>query len=790
MNGDILLKLKNGAVKISGTTGSISEIVNDKSKVLTSENSGLNPLFALRLLDDKGDFYRILSTGASNIDIRQSVSVEGRAVLNMEYSEFTGNSGLALEGLRLKIKVVPYPEKDKVEWEASIINNTRYHVEYIELPCISIPDDLVGNGGDASIFWPKAEGCIIDDFRNMENRHFLNTDNKSLKSAMHYMYPGMMTMQFMSYYGKKGGLYFAAHDTEGCPKLLQYFRENDGIRMSIIIFCGVAPMSVSTPEWRTVVSLFEGDWMDAAEKYREFIETSGFRLPEKVQLNSRLPAWHRESPVVVIYPPRSYRGTGYMGPNEFFPYVNSVKYLDDMSEEFDSKIMSLLTYWEGSAPWCPPFIWPPYGGEKVFRDYTAEMHEKGHYVGVYGSGVYWTDNSKLCPEFDMTKEKIERGIDSTACKTPDQDVFPDNHSSIREGFVMCSACGLVRDIVTDQVVKIADAGVDFIQYFDQNHGGAGHICYARDHGHPFSHGKWNPDAMKEIYKGINRKLSENESSKGKPLINSGTNGAVNTGNNGVTDSGMNSTTEGRMKSIIGCESSPADYFIEDLPFNDIRYWSSVEYARFVPAFQYVFHEYCVNFMGNQAGFTSKIPLEENPDSLLFRLAYSFTCGDMLAVVMKSGGEIHWEWGMSWLIPGPPRKNIINAVRNYNAMRKGNGMKYLHYGRMMKPEEVLQEDSYVLKRNNGTSLSFPCVLYSKWMAPDGSVAQIFANFMTEPRDVAVRCRVKKIFDAGSTGDCGYLITDDENGSLDSGNSGGNAETIITIPPLSSLGILID
>ncbi len=748
MKNDIVYKLKNGSVSISGTTGSIAGITNTEGKRLTSEGCALNPLFGLRILDEDGRFYFLNSFDAGKTDIRQCKSTNGNEALDMEFSNFKEVSGLKLDGLSLNVKTVFHPLKGTVEWETEIVNHTEYHIENIELPCLSIPDDLVGNGGDSHIFWPKTEGCVIDDFKTMENRHFLKTDNKSLQSAMHYMYPGMMTMQFMAYYGCRGGLYFAAHDTEGYPKLLQCYRENDGIRMSIMIFCGVAPMSVSKPSWRMALTIFEGDWMDAAGIYRDFIETSGFRLPEKVYLNKKLPVWHSESPVVVIYPPRSYRGTGYMGPNEFFPYVNSIKYLDDLSEEFGSKVISLLTYWEGSAPWCPPYIWPPYGGEDAFREYTARMHEKGHYVGVYGSGVYWTDRSKLCPEFDMSKEREERGLDAVMCQAPDQTVFPDsNHESIREGYIMCSACEAVRDIVTDQVEKIAEAGADFIQYFDQNHGGRGYICYGRKHGHPFAYGKWNSDSVKDIYGRINSKLGEY------------------------------SEKCGRM-SAIGCESSPADYFIKDLPFNDIRYWGTVDYARFVPAFQYVFHEYCVNFMGNQAGFAARVPVEDNPDSLIFRLAYSFTCGDMLAVVMKSGGEIHWEWGMSWLIPGPPQKNIKAAVRNFNAMRKGNGMKYLHYGRMLKPEEVLQEGSYELKSKNGTKLAFPWVLYSKWVAPDGTIAQIFANYSAEPKKVAVRCRILKIFGSGQ--DIGDNCSSDE----------GGLTTAIIIPPLSSIGIQIE
>ena len=92
--------------------------------------------------------------------------------------------------------------------------------------------------------------------------------------------------------------------------------------------------------------------------------------------NSDMPSWIKESPLVVIYPPRSVRGTGYMGPNEYFPYVKGLKYLDDLEEDTDSKIMAFLPYWEGTAPWAPPFVWPPFGGEDMFLDFVEGLHQR------------------------------------------------------------------------------------------------------------------------------------------------------------------------------------------------------------------------------------------------------------------------------------------------------------------------------------------------------------------------------------------------------------------------------
>ncbi|MDG0813791.1 DUF6259 domain-containing protein [Cohnella rhizosphaerae] len=112
-----------------------------------------------------------------------------------------------------------------------------------------------------------------------------------------------------------------------------------------------------------VLGVFHGDWHQAAELYRRWFEQGS--TPPRIADNPELPAWYRESPVVVTYPVRGVKDTGSMDPNEYFPYVNAIPHLERLSERFDSKVMALLMHWEGSAPWAPPYIWPPYGEKKA-----------------------------------------------------------------------------------------------------------------------------------------------------------------------------------------------------------------------------------------------------------------------------------------------------------------------------------------------------------------------------------------------------------------------------------------
>ena len=675
-------------IKFSDENGRITSLSSQDKEFIHIES----PLFKLKLMDEKGEFTLLTSD-----EFEHDFSLESnQRKMNFENKKYNINVCAS----------VTNTSDDTLTWGFNVDNNSQYYIDRIYYPCSTLPNDLAGEGGTAKLMLPCFEGEEISKLFDEAG------DEKT--------YPGFLNMQFAAYYDTNAGLYAAMEDTTGIPKNIDFIKNKDGgIDLVLGEYPAIYPNTRYEIPYPIITRAFVGAWEECCDFYREFIETSGFVLPPKVKDNPRLPSWHKDSAVVTICPVRSIVGVDYFGPNEYQPYMNGLKYMLELSEDFDVPVMALLIGWEGTAPWAPPLMWPPYGGEEELKRYVDEMHKHGQYVGLYGSGINWTEQSHFVKECNFTDYRLKHGIDDILCRLPNGELSPEKVVvEVRTGYHMCPVCKGTKDMTLDQINGILSADIDYLQYFDQNLGARPDLCYAKDHGHPPLHGKWSTDAMQDLYKSIDDMIEE----KGSDCI-------------------------------LGAECAPSDYFLEHLPFNDHRFiWAMSQYSftgarkvRCVPAFQYVFHEYCVNFMGNQCMFTGMYPNDLNPDSHMMCLAYGFISGDLLTVVLKSGGEIHYNWGSKWTEPGPRQKPVKKFIKNLSDMRKNAGNKYLHFGKMIKADKLYDVPDYTLVTKEGEKVVYPSVMSSKWLAPDGEIAQILVNFTDTEKTVTISGDYTVIFD---------------------------------------------
>lgn len=688
MSDSISLKISSCTLSFCLENGAVNSLTFGNREMLVPAEH----FFTLGLRSDTGDL-AILSSN----DFRFKYEANAGDTLIFRHSGHP-------QGSALEVRTSIQAEKGFFRIRPEVKNiPSGFWLEWIDVAQLVVPP-----GG--KIFWPHTEGVLIDRPEAREaspwSRYhilgFLGRTEGIAYSEGGY-YPGVCPMQFLSWEKDGAVLYFGAHDFSHGTKAVEFAPQKDGsCRLSLQTFCGGADTYRSSFDY--VIGALEGDWRDACAVYRDWIADDP-SLPPK----NALPEMVRESPVVMIYPVRGHgddKGRMTVG-NEYFPYENAMPATRKLAEAFDSRILSLLMHWEGTAPWAPPYVWPPFGGVELLKKYAEQLHGAGHYLGVYCSGTAWTQRScitdysreKECEEKDLRKHMI-RGP-----KGEIEAVICNGEQSQRIGFDLCLTEEWSRKTLIDELAKLTECEIDYAQFFDQNLGGGYHPCYSREHRHPAVPGAWQTEAMKSLLDEMLATLRKKNSHM-----------------------------------VLGCEAASADAFLKELPFNDLRACWNWSRGIPVPGYQFVFHEYANNFMGNQCGIADSIDCKASPENLLYRLAYSFISGDLLSVVLKDGGKIHWGWGALWELPEPDQESAITLIRNLNAVRRKHG-KFLQYGKMEKPRIETAGGTFPL-HVCGRILTMDAFLHSSWTAPDGEMVEIIANFLPGPQ--SVRCKARRGF----------------------------------------------
>lgn len=563
-----------------------------------------------------------------------------------------------------------------------------YAVEWIEFPSVTYAPHLRAQGGDASVLWPYNEGALIEDAACKPGL----TDVDFPTQGWFPMFPNMIFTQFTAFLRKEYGIYMGAHDASYAPKAIDFACGENGVEFRTRIFCG-GEYGAGVESWfDTVWEAVSGDWEDAAEVYRRaFAEVIRPSLP-KVAENDALPAWYRDDmPLVLTYPVRGQHDMDKMDPNRLFPYENVRPYVEEFAARTGCRVMVLLMHWEGTAPWAPPYVWPPYGGEEMFDAFMQKLHASGNLLGVYCSGLGFTAQSNLIAEYNCTADIEKRALWRGMTKAPDQTV---QYSRIctcqRSGYDLCPASTVGKEILNEALLPLLTSGVDYVQALDQNHGGTMYFCYAEDHGHPPVPGAWMTSETHDLL-----------------------NGWKNTNRN----------------TLLGCESAAAEPNIDALPLSDNRYELCYSYGKAVPLYAYLFHPYLHNFMGNQVS----CPLGADTESLLYRLAYSFLAGDLLTLVLNDGGDVDARWGMRDFTVKPDRDAAIAFCAQAHAF-------HVMYPSLFRDGVMRKPISYQTDLCQipvyGTAHPFfeeKAVLATAWKHEGGTV-QLLANYTNADRQV--------------------------------------------------------
>lgn len=578
------------------------------------------------------------------------------------------------------------------EWGIEVENGTDMLVEWVTFPEISLKP-LLRNGGDAKIVTTYNEGEICEDISLKGGTVLAEYPS----CGWYRMFPYMLFGQFMCYQTEKCGLYLAAHDGERAPKGLDFYGENGNAVMFIRLYTGVNYGDSFKTDFPLELCGYEGEWQDGAQIYKEWFEKNLPSNVKKISENPAIPEWYKDSPLVITYPVRGIHDMDEMKPNALFPYEKALPTIDEIAEKTDSRLLVLLMHWEGTAPWAPPYVWPPYGGEEMFNSFADKLHERNHLLGVYCSGFGYTEKSNLIEEYDNT-EKIEKeNLREAFCTSPSGKADISRIcTGQRSGYDICAAYENGKKILDDAYLPLFESRADYCQILDQNHGGSQYFCYSKNHGHPHAPGKWMTAGMRKLLDGWNKM------GKGK---------------------------------LFGCESASAEPYIGNLLFSDNRFELNWNTGEPIPVYQYIYHEYLRNFMGNQVA----CPLTNEKDSMCARMAYSFSAGDCMTIVLTPFGKIMTNWGNHDFSVLPDKDKAIEFAANMQKFYRERAGKFLYDGKMIKPVEF--ECGKVEFPKYGGKKTFLPEVYSTAWEKDGEKVQIFVNHTD--KDVLIDFCGKKV-----------------------------------------------
>lgn len=581
----------------------------------------------------------------------------------------------------LEVKINVKPIEDSLSFNIDIDNKSEYLIEQVELASFSVNKNLSEEeNGVGEIYVPYNEGARIRNMQKRENSPFCYHDVDYPSKGIYFVFPNMISSQFISYAANNAGVLLWMLDKKRTTKHIDFRYDNDAIRIQIRTFADVDYSANYKMSFETRLTLYEGDYYDACEIYRKWFKAH-LPLGTKTILEryDELPSWYHDNFVVVTYPICGTKDSDIkMEPTKMYPYTNGYKYIDEISHAVDCPVMALLMQWESTAPWAPPYVWPPYGDVDNFHQFKNMLHENGHYFGLYTSGFGWT-NISYRRNYNKEKEFAEENINDIVCVDSIGYAESTVVSNIRKGFDLCPSQEKSKELIVSETEKMINAGVDYIQVLDQNHGGCSYFCYSDKHGHIPAPGSWQNVETNLLLERINTK--------------------------GIT--------------LLGCESAAAEPFIKNLVFSDNRMILNQYIGDYIPMYSYIYHEYVNNFMGN--GICNL--MENHEYSMTYRLAYSFLCGDILTLVIDDSGNLHSSWCLDTLVDKKVPYDFIKTLMKFR--KDDRFFKFLHYGKMVKP---ISYTANIMHFNElyGYSFDYPAVLSTAFEVKN-EVLQMFINY---------------------------------------------------------------
>ncbi|NLN92316.1 MAG: hypothetical protein GX130_03270 [Candidatus Hydrogenedens sp.] len=545
-------------------------------------------------------------------------------------------------------------------------------------------------------------------------RNFLNpAEAPPLRRS--WEYPGLLSLQCMSFYGDDGGLLLHTRDSTAIRREFAVFgTSSDGLGLEI-----VHPASSDSTEFQLAgpvyLSAFTGDWYDGALLYREerdalpYVAESRVRkelLPDWVE-DTGLWIWNRDVSPGVLPPAMA------------------------LQDALGLPVSLFWHWWHGCAydAGFPEYL-PPREGTETFKKSLQEAQETGIHAIVYMNQRLWGMETKSWEEKDAQR---------FAVKGPDGTIRREIYNTFTQSpcASMCMSTPFWRNTYADIAVEaLLDLGVDGI-YMDQACSSL--ACYDPTHNHPPGGGPWWMQGFQALASDIRQRCLP---VKAPALAGEG----------------------------CGEAWLPHLDLMLSLQVSMERYATPGQWEP-IPFFHAVYHD-CARFFGNYSSLTrppydSLWPEKSAPDNPLALLDQKFSTQFRL----EQGRS--FVWGQIPCIANFQPEHLEERKAEMDflmelAHTRQRSLKYLRDGVMLRPPAIAPEMveiptsrlSIYAGQHDAVqeySREVPAVLAATWLASDGDMAVALVNITEEDRSVSLALNDKD-YPLGTSGKIIQILAD--------------------------------
>lgn len=267
-------------------------------------------------------------------------------------------------------------------------------------------------------------------------------------------------VQCMAFNLGPNGLYLGAHDDAARSKRLVISPEQDASFVTLAENAGTPGACVAMP-FPVVVSVYEGDWWQAAKRYRQWATQQTWARKGWIADRQDVPARMKDI------------GLWWLGGGE----AAATQAMMERAGTACPLPIGLHWYTWHQIPFDHSY--PEYFPTKEgFAEAVRSLTARGQVIMPYINGRLW----------DRDIPSFEHGI-AGACKQPSGEVYIEEYGSGRKLAPMCPATSLWQDKVAEICHRLIDeCGVNAI-YLDQIGAAAPVPCFDPSHGHPLGGGR-------------------------------------------------------------------------------------------------------------------------------------------------------------------------------------------------------------------------------------------------------------------------------------------------------------